>query len=64
MSALQAVLGAASLIVGAAMIARRRRIGQRALRRGALNVALPIVWMFLGALLAMSGVLQLALAVA
>jgi hypothetical protein len=64
MSALQAVLGAASLIVGVALIAGRRRIGQRALRRAAPDVALPIVWMFLGALLAMNGVLQLALAVA
>jgi hypothetical protein len=64
MSALQLVLGAASVIVGVALIAGRRRIGQRALRRGASNVAVPIVWMFLGALLVMNGVLQLALAVA
>jgi hypothetical protein len=64
MSALQGVLGAASVIVGVALIAGRRRIGQRARRRRASNVAVPIVWMFLGALLVMNGVLQLVLAAA
>jgi hypothetical protein len=64
MSALQGVLGAASVVVGVVLIAGRRRIGQRALRRGASDVALPIVWMFLGALLVMNGVLQLVLFVA
>jgi hypothetical protein len=52
------------VIVGVALIAGRRRMGQRAMRRGASNGAVPIVWMFLGALLVMNGVLQLVLAVA
>ena len=64
MTAAQLVLGLALLTVGVAMIAGSRRIGRRKRRSGDTVMAAPVLWLFLGTLLAMNGVLQLLLAFA
>jgi hypothetical protein len=46
------------------MLAGSRRIGQRHRRRGDAMIAAPILWLFLGTLLATNGVLLLLLGLA
>jgi hypothetical protein len=62
MTAAQLALGLAMVTVGVAMIAGRQRIGQRQRRHAVM--AAPMLWLFLGAVLAMNGLLQLLLAIA
>ena len=62
MTAAQTVLALALLAGGVGLIAAGRRIGERARRRGHPMLAAPVLWMFLGVLLAMNGLLQLLIA--
>ena len=60
----QLLLGAALLLAGGAMIAARRGISGREPRRAGAPLVAPVLWLFLGTLLAMNGLLLLLLALA
>jgi len=62
MTAAWIVLALALLAGGVGLIAASRRIGERVRRRGNPMLAAPVVWTFLGVLLAMNGLLQLLIA--
>ena len=64
MTAAQLLLGLAMLTIGVAMIAGSRRIARHTRRRREPVLAAPVLWLFLGTLLAMNGVLLLLLALA
>jgi hypothetical protein len=64
MTAAQIVLGVALLGLGLGMIAASRRIGRSPRRRSDVMMAAPILWLFLGTLLAMNGLLLLLLGLA
>ena len=64
MTVAQLVLGTLSLVVGAGLILGRDQIAQRHRRRGSSQTGAAVLWVFLGALLATNGLLQIALAMA
>jgi hypothetical protein len=63
-AAAQFVLGCLLLAGGTALILGRHRIAARHRRGGNWQMGAPVLWFFMGTLLAINGVLQLALAVA
>jgi hypothetical protein len=64
MAAAQFVLGCLLLAGGAGLILLRHRIAARRRRLGGWQAGAPELWVFLGTLLAINGVLQLVLAAA
>jgi hypothetical protein len=64
MTAAQIVLGLALLSLGVGMIAGSQRIGRRHRRRSNTMMSAPVLWLFLGTLLAMNGLLLLLLGLA
>jgi hypothetical protein len=58
MSIAQLILGVGLATVGVGMIVGRRRIGERHARAGNWQTAAPMLWAFVGVLLATTGVLQ------
>ena len=64
MAAVQLALGCLLLAGGAALILGRNRIAARHRRLGAWQTGAPVLWAFIGTLLAINGILQLVIAVA
>jgi hypothetical protein len=64
MATVQLVLGCLLLGGGAVLILGRHRIAARHRNLGAWQTGAPVLWAFIGALLAINGVVQLVLAVA
>jgi hypothetical protein len=64
MAAAQLVLGCLLLTGGTGLIIGRHRIAARHRGRGSWQTGAPVLWLFIGLLLAINGVMQLAIAVA
>jgi hypothetical protein len=64
MMAAQLVLGCLLLAGGVGLILGRHRIAARHRNAGSWQAGAPVLWVFVGSLLAINGIFQLVLAVA